>query len=87
MKKFVAVLGLTGVLAFSAVAQDPGAGSGAAVDIMTTTETMPGVPADSTMMATEEVGTLPATGGAPLAMALAGALTAGSAFFLRRKLS
>lgn len=87
MKKFAAVLGLTGVLALSATAQDPGMAPAPAADVNVVTETTPGVPADSTMMGTEDVGTLPTTGGAPLAMALAGALTAGSAFFLRRKLN
>ena len=34
-----------------------------------------------------DAGTMPATGGAPLAMLLGGSLTAASAFFLRRKIS
>lgn len=87
MKKFAAVLGLTGVIALSAVAQDPAAAPPAA-DMTVTTETTTTIPeGDMTIVGTQDVGTLPATGGAPIAMALAGALTAGSAFFLRRKLS
>ncbi len=90
MKKFAAVLGLTGVIALSAVAQDPGMAPapGAPGDMSITTTTTTEVPtSDPVVVGAEEVGTLPATGGAPIAMALAGALTAGSAFFLRRKLS
>lgn len=91
MKKFAAVLGVTGMLAVSAVAQDPGMAPapGAPGDMSVTTTTTTEVPtADPAVVGAEvTTTTLPATGGAPIAMALAGALTAGSAFFLRRKLS
>jgi LPXTG-motif cell wall-anchored protein len=88
MKKFAAVLGVTGMLAVSAVAQDPGMAP-APGDMSVTTTTTTEVPTTDPAVVGAEVTTttLPATGGAPIAMALAGALTAGSAFFLRRKLS
>lgn len=83
MKKLAALLSVTGILAMSAAAQEP-APAPAPTEVTVVTETTPG---DSQVIGAEDAGTLPTTGGAPLAMALAGALTTGSAFFLRRKLS
>jgi hypothetical protein len=50
---------------------------------VTVTDTDPAVAA----VGAEETSTMPNTGGAPLLMALAGSLTAGSALLLRRKLN
>lgn len=95
MKKLSSILALSGVLALgiAAQAQDPGAPPADAAPpadpgVTVTTETTVEQPAPDTMIVgTDDPGTMPATGGAPLAMALAGTLTAAGAFFVRRKLS
>lgn len=94
MKKWMAVLSCSGTLLLAGAAFGQGAAPKSAVDaamapettVTTTTSTstggdvLPGAP-------DENGGTMPATGGAPLAMLLAGSLTAASGLFLRRKLA
>ena len=90
MKKFLMMLGVTGVLsvgaAFAQPAATPPAGAPATtpppVDTTVTSTTT-----TTDVVGAETYGTMPATGGAPIAMALGGALTAAGAFFMRRKLS
>ena len=97
MKKLSSILGVAGVLALGAVAQaqapgDPGAPPAMApppgdTGVTVTTETTTGVGGADMTIGAEDPGTLPTTGGAPIAMALVGTLTAAGAFFARRKLS
>lgn len=86
MKKWMTIFSLSGVLTVSgaAYAQTMTAPPGdATVTATTTTTTTAGAPE---AIGVEETGTLPTTGGAPLAMILGGTLTAAGALFLRRKL-
>ena len=86
MKKFLSLLAVGGALFSGGVAQAqaPGMAPGGSVTTETTTTTgaEPGA-----MMVDAPTGTMPTTGGAPIAMALCGALTAAGGFFVRRKLS
>lgn len=92
MKNWMTVLTLGVGLSAASIAQAQEGVPGAApppvgdTTVTATTTTTTEVPA-TVGAETTDYGTMPATGGAPLAMALGGALTAAGAFFLRRKLS
>ena len=73
-------------------AGDPAAGGapGGTADtgaVTNDTTTVTVTETDTAAVGADETTTMPNTGGAPLLMALAGSLTAGSALLLRRKLS
>lgn len=87
MKKLATILSVAGVLAVGTAgwAQEPVPTED--LEVRTTTETTTGY-ANPDVMPMEETtyATMPATGGAPIAMALLGTLTAAGAYFTRRKL-
>lgn len=89
MKKTAGILSLAGVLAMSvtaAWAQDP-VPPGDVEAQVTTETTLEQANAEGDFVTSEsDYATLPATGGAPIAMALFGTLTAAGAYFTRRKL-
>ena len=91
MKNWMKVLSLGGVLLTAAAVQaQPAAAPAAAPPVdttVTTTTTTDTVGAPAVIGAENNYGTMPATGGAPIAMALGGMLTAAGAFFVRRKIS
>jgi hypothetical protein len=92
MKNWMKVLSLGGILLSAAVVQAQPAAApvpAPAVDttVTTTTTTDTAGTPGSTVIGAENYGTMPTTGGAPIAMALGGMLTAASAFFVRRKVS
>ena len=85
MKKLLGLFAVGSALFLGGIAQaQPVATTpGVTVTTETTTGAMPGA---MSLDAPAETGTMPATGGAPIAMALSGILIAGGAFFARRKL-
>ena len=93
MKNWMTVLSVATCLSVAGIAQAQDAaapppppvpaGDATVTATTTTTTEVPGTICAETV----DYGTMPATGGAPLAMALGGALTAAGAFFLRRKVS
>lgn len=96
MKKLSSLLGVASVLALCAVAQAqdpammapapaPPAAPGATVNVETQT-TVGGADSD-TIVGADAPDTMPTTGGAPIALALIGSMTAAGAFIVRRKLS
>lgn len=87
MKKILSLLSVAGIVAFAGIAQAQDAVPPAGAGVEVTTETTTTVPGETVVGAYEDPGTMPATGGAPIAMALVGSLTAAGAFFARRKLS
>jgi hypothetical protein len=89
MKNWMKVLSLGGILLSAAVvqAQPAAAPVAPAVDTTVTTTTTTDTAGTPAVIGAENYGTMPTTGGAPIAMALGGMLTAASAFFVRRKVS
>jgi len=94
MKNLSSLLGAVSVLALCAVAQaqdpamapaPPDAAPTAGVTVTTSTTT--GGADDTIVGSTAAPDTMPTTGGAPMAMVLAGSMVAAGAFLARRKLS
>lgn len=87
MKKLLGLFAVGSTLFLGAVAQaQPATPPAGGVTVVTETTTG-GMEQPASMMVDAPTGTMPATGGAPIAMALSGILMAGGAFFARRKLS
>jgi hypothetical protein len=90
MKNLSKVLGAASVLALCAVAQaqDPAAMAPPAPGADVTVQTQTTVNPDSDAIVGDAApDTMPTTGGAPIALALLGSMTAAGAFIARRKLS
>lgn len=90
MKNLSKVLGAASVLFLCAAAQaqDPAMAPGApGADVTVTTQTTTGLDAPDTIVGDTMPDTMPTTGGAPIALALVGSLTAAGAFIARRKLA
>ena len=86
MKKFLSVLAVGSALFLSGASQVQAQGMAPGPSVSTETTVTTGGDASASYDAPSS-GTMPTTGGAPIAMALSGILTAAGAFFIRRKLS
>lgn len=92
MKNLSSLLGAASVLALCAVAQaqDPAMMAPApapGADVTVTTQTTTGYDNGSdTIVGADAPDTMPTTGGAPIALALVGSMTAAGAFIVRRRL-
>ncbi len=91
MKNLSKVLGAASVLFLCAAAQaqDPAMPPMPApgADVTVTTQTTTGLDAPDTIVGDAMPDTMPTTGGAPIAIALLGSMTAAGAFIARRKLA
>lgn len=88
MKKTASILGLAGLLALGTAswAQDPVPAGDVETRVTTETTIDHGNPDDAFAATEADYTTMPATGGAPIAMAIFGTLTAAGAYLTRRKL-
>jgi hypothetical protein len=91
MKNLSTVLGAASILFLCTVAQaqDPAVAPAPAPapDVTVTTQTTTGLDAPDTIVGDTAPDTMPTTGGAPIALALVGSMTAAGAFIVRRKLN
>lgn len=93
MKNLSKVLGAASVLFLCAAAQaqDPAMAPAPAeapgADVTVTTETTTGYGAPDTIVGDTAPETMPTTGGAPIALALVGSMTAAGAFIAQRRLN
>lgn len=89
MKNLSKVLAATSILFLCAAAQaqDPAMAPAPGADVTVTTQTTTGVDAPDTIVGDVAPDTMPTTGGAPIALALIGSMTAAGAFIARRKLT
>ena len=87
MKKLTGLFAVGSALLIGGIAQAQPAVTTVPPATTVTTETTTSTDTGAVALDAPANGTMPPTGGAPIAMALAGILAAGGAFFARRKLA